>query len=216
MKYKNVENLIDDSLNSDKPNKSVLNNAKEYMESEKQNGNAQVYHAKKKWILASASTLAVALIIIIIAPYLFDVNTADENYIDANLLSKTAYTSIESYANSTDNELLYYDYEIRDCYLYSDESGKPVFILENYVIEGKELSLGIAFPDYKDKNINIFSKNYGCNKEYNIDNGQIIKYEWYSASNEYYAIFKKEGYTYFITANAANVDEFLALIEELL
>lgn len=33
MSVKEVENMINDSLNSDKPNKSVLNAAKKYMES---------------------------------------------------------------------------------------------------------------------------------------------------------------------------------------
>jgi|GEM_PF-4677644 len=130
MKYKKVDKMLFESLNSAKPSDKVLDQAKAYMLHEGAHRSKRNY----KWLYATAScAVIVVLLTVLIVHFAKGYHSADKFFIPSNSLKTEELSSIKSVYG--ENGVLYYDFEVQDCKAYKDKkTNNIIYIAESYLL----------------------------------------------------------------------------------
>lgn len=218
-----ITNLIYEELNSEKPDKSVLNAAENLMLQKKKTSIKKRFsffksadHAvsdktvistkniRKRKICAAICTSIVAIAIICCIPFIVN----DNEYIPDTELTAKNISSIQYY----NDEMLSFPYNIENSTLYIDINNNDVYIKETYTVDTTIIELYILLnKDYLglpafDIFINL-SEAYSYNE---------IAISYGIAQNKYCAKFYFSNYYYFISANAKSQEEILFYVNELI
>lgn len=208
-----VEKLIYEQLNADKPDRSIINAAEKLMvdNQKKRKEKTQPQLSKKSkhlfngkiWASLSAS-VAVILVVCCFIPLMINQQEyiSDDDFISHNI------TSIKSY----NNNLLSLNYEIESSVLYCDSESSPIYIEEVYTDSNASIELYVLL-DSEQMNLYVFNKFVDLNETYTIENTVI---EYGDTGKECCAKFYYNNYNYFIAANVPSTEHILNYIEEML
>lgn len=206
---KEIENLIVESLNSDKPSKSVTDEAKQLMLQQTQIKKRQSVTEKKRWGLVRVGSFVAALLLVVcFIPLML-------NQIDRGngKLERDDIQSIELYNKGSNEKIAYLDYEILESTLFYDFVNKenvPIYIREHYLNNGEFVELYVLLND-TEKEIG-FLKNFNELVDVRTTSQVVVEYKY--VENGSYARFEYNGYVYFLHCESDTVS-MLKYIEEL-
>lgn len=192
-----IENLISESLNSDKPSKSVVNAAKQLMVEEKLNEKkTEKIPTKKRWSLVGIySCVAAMLIMICCLPFILK---QPEQIIDDNEFLTENIVSIEQYNQNTDTQIAHLDFDVLQSTLYSEYLGEEkidIYIKEIYSNNGNSIELYVLLNETQKDIVDI--KKYTAFTNSELLNDIIVEYK--IADESCYAKFSYQGYTYMLS-----------------
>lgn len=207
-----IENLISESLNSDKPSKSVVNAAKQLMVEEKLNKNkTEKIITKKRWSLVGVySCIAVMLIMVCCLPFILK---QPEQIIEDNEFLTENIVSIEQYNQNADTRIAYLDFDIVQSTIYSEyleEERIDIYIKEVYSNNRNSIELYVLLNETQKDIVDI--KKYTSFTDSELLNDILVEYKIEDESC--YAKFSYRGYTYMLSCEA-NTTVMLSYITSL-
>lgn len=221
-----VENLIVESLNTDKPDRRVLEQAKRMMTQEceqvtsstvfqkevvqKQVPSAKKYPALQKRVWAILAPCFVALIAVICCiPLMLNHNPA---IMPDEPLTPQEITSIQEYNRDNDLSVHFLEEQIISSVLYSDTEGNAIYICESYSVGNIQISLYVLLSDYTEP-IAALDKFSSLSMTTTISD-TIVVYDL--IANEYCASLVIGDYRYMLSATTQTAHELLEYAQELL
>lgn len=221
-----IENLITESLNTDKPDRRVLEQAEIMMKQERKQVSSppvlqkekvqkdapigKKYPALQKRIWAILLPCVVALIAVICCIPLM-LNHEPAIILDDSLTPQEL-TSIQEYNQENDVFVRSLEEEITSCVLYSDMEGNPVYICETYSVSDTQLSLYVLMCDYTEQ-IAALEKFSSLSSTVTINDTEVA---YDLIENEYCASFMIEDYRYMMSAATQTENELLGYVQTLL
>lgn len=206
MNNKEIEKLIDETLNSDMPNRNVIYRAKAEMKS---NNNAQYkvpwYH--RKWIYFTAACLVSVIVLIALLPQILHRN---ENYINENELY---YEKFDNISNIED--ILVFPYDITGSWLVKNQSNNLVYAKEKYTIDNYSIELYVVMPEFKEIELQSF-EHYSNLKQSQSLNNVEIRYGTVLNKEGYFATFIKDNHLYYVCMNVDDENQMLLYLKDLL
>ena len=196
-----IENLISESLNSDKPSKSVVNAAKQLMVDEKiQQERTVKTTTKKRWsLIGVCSSAAVILIMICCLPFML--KQPEQTVGDDNVFLTESIVSIEQYNKVNSTKISCLDFDIVQSTIYSEYVGEEkvdIYIKEVYSNNGDSIELNVLLNETQKDNADI--KKYTSLTNSELLNDITIEYK---VEDEIcYAKFSYQGYTYMLSCRS--------------
>ncbi|MFA6866955.1 MAG: hypothetical protein WCR54_05510 [Clostridia bacterium] len=203
MKYKKIDKMLYESLNSNKPSEEVLNKAKAYMNIEQKIVKRKI---APRYIFATATCFVLLAVLSVFLPMFINGSHSDDMY----YISSGELTCIEILSIKNSEEIenpLYYNMDVKDSFVYKNkETNGIVYFKENYIIsdeyEASSLTLNIVTEKNLQYTIQDLDIYYNLSQTYLIDNLEI-NYRNYE-DNLYYFSFNYNGNNYFISIVADN------------
>ncbi len=204
---KEIENLIVETLNSDKPDSGVIREAEKWMLTRQNGESPKKPFNVKKLVAVLTPCIAVAVALICCIPFLLHrgQTIGDEE------LTPTALTSLRSYNESTGNAVLYLDYTVVNCTLYSDSEQTPIYLCETYADGETEISL-VAILTETQTEISIMDQ-FENLSESTVIEGAAVRYGF--VNNEYRAKCVYGSYEYLLSVSGTEEETFLQYVREL-
>lgn len=205
---KEIENLIVESLNSDKPDSGVIREAEQIMLAQLNNEASKKAFNVKKLIAVFTPCIAVALVLICCIPLFIN---RGQIIIDDEDLTPTSLVSIQSYNETTGNTVLYMDYAVINCTLYSDSEQTPIYLCEVYTDGGTEISLYAILTETQTE-ISIMDKFENLSQSTVLE-GIAVSYGYVNA--EYRAKCTYGNYEYLLSASGIDEETLMQYVFEL-
>lgn len=203
-KNKKIKNRIDETLNSQKPSRKVLDNALSEMDA---SNKVKKYSKKRKIAIALVSACFMLLISII--PLIYSMNKMDDHFVETTLKAKTI-VSIENYVNENVDKLkgglLYYDYQVLESLLFQD-GNKDVYISEKYQVDEAVIYLNVLLSSVDLKVFDDLKIQDGISNTV-IMESISVKYNYYAKEKKFSGEFIYGEYNYLLNING--IDENLA------
>lgn len=206
---KEIENLINESLNSDQPSPNVTSEAKRLMLKRNESKTLQKPFSVKR--LIAALTPPVVAVVAVICCIPFFLNRGEAIVGDKDLTS-TALASIQSYNEGTGNTVLSMDYAVVSCTLYSDSAQTPIYLREVYSDDGTEISLYVVLTEIQTE-LSAMEKFENLSKNTVIE-GIVVSYDYVNA--EYLAKCKYGNYEYLLASSGGEEDALLQYVRDLI
>lgn len=206
-----IETLVSEALNSDKPNKNVLDAAKQLMYADKVKEKKDYkIRIRKRWRLVGVYCCALILVVLCSLPLILKQpgpNIEDNEFLTENLIS------INEYNKRNNAQISSLNFDITSSTLYSEYSNgkkKDIYIEETYSANGEKIELYIILNE-TEKNI-IAVKNYTAFTNQESLNGISIAYK--IVDDRCFATFDNQGYSYMLSceANVATMLSYIAVL----
>lgn len=209
-----VEKEINKSLNSIKPSKGVISEAKIYME--KENASKTSKNKIFKYSFTAFSCICIIILLSIFLPTLFKHNAEDSRFIASSEIISENSSSINDYE---DQNILKFNFQSYDCEKYILKSTNEIlYFKETYSVpsdyNASSLIEIVVLPLYTDKVIQNLEDYMYLNNSYTLGD-IIINYEEISNNNFCFA-FDSDGYKYYIIVNDTNFLNAKTLLEDLI
>ncbi len=210
MEEKDIEKLLLEKLNSDKPGRGVLRRAEAEMD--RACGKKKTFQfGRKIWFTAACGLMAVLLAVLVPLGIIWGKKDDDIGELQSG--KRQSIISVADFSLKNDLWLLSFDKEITSSYLYLTKNEEPAYIRETYNDE-IAASLIILFPDFHASAGNPFQEYNNLQESFTVAENSIVVL-FGKKGKAGYINFEYQSYIYLMNLKTADDEIIKSAISEL-